>query len=267
MDPRNYHSVDDLHTLVNSMGDKPTLITTKEAIQQLKEHGIGVSTKYEKKKQRVVTFNASIPAEGTPTCFVIKFADRNFLWENSNKKPKIFYMGNKIWVMLYHPDLKGASLQYYMYKKIIVPEARKKLREIIEDNKNDKKGLQEAVSLSTTMSTAESPVIVNPSSSSSSSSRSSSSNSSSMNHPLWLQELQNRYDQKARKKDEIAAKKEKAEQKKEEKAEKKKAKGEERALLLKKAADEADKIKFVFEDQDSGRDSSTSRPIKRQKKK
>jgi len=88
-----------------------------------------------------------------------------------------------------------------------------------------------------------------------------------MNHPLWLQELQNRYDQKARKKDEIAAKKEKAEKKKEEKAEKKKAKGEERALLLKKAADEADKIKFVFEDQDSGRDSSTSRPIKRQKKK
>ena len=47
-------------------------------------------------------------------------------------------------------------------------------------------------------------------------------------------------------------------------AEKKKAKDEERALLLKKAAEEADGIKFVFEDQDSG---STSRASKRQKKK
>eukprot|EP01038_Epipyxis_sp_PR26KG_P013623 gene13623-18281_t len=82
VDSELFFSSDDVSILVNGW-DKPTLITTKEAQKILNEQNISISTTEDSAKRRLY--------------------DSNFV--DFRKKPKVYKLEEKIYVMLCHPDI------------------------------------------------------------------------------------------------------------------------------------------------------------------
>lgn len=128
-DPSLFFSSDDVSVCFGE-NTKPTCITTKEALAWLNDHLLAVSTKTKKVKKRVITYNVTIGARnGKRLCVVIKIADRNFT--DLTEKPKIYNMGEGIYVMLYHAAMKEEIVQREMYDKVICRAARKERDSII----------------------------------------------------------------------------------------------------------------------------------------
>eukprot|EP01031_Cornospumella_fuschlensis_P037071 gene37071-44995_t len=70
-----FFTSDDVSECFND-GSKPHVITTKKALEWLKEHKLAVSTKSKKQKKRVITYNVTFGArDGQRLCVVIKVAD------------------------------------------------------------------------------------------------------------------------------------------------------------------------------------------------
>lgn len=118
IDPALVFSSDDVSVLLNGWTERPSVLTTKEAIKLLKKIGIGVSVTENMGKQRVVTFNCTISYQCC-VCKVMKFSDYNFT--DFKEQPKVLNMGEAFYIILHHPNTDGALIQKMMYWCCIIP--------------------------------------------------------------------------------------------------------------------------------------------------
>ena len=135
VDPRLILSVDDVSILLNAMGDKPTVLTTKEATKILKDHQLSVSTTRDTKKQRILTFSGQMFSTGE-SFTIVKYPDRNFP-DYMKKQPKMYRGvgdGSNIYYMYYHPEIDPVDLAFYQYENIIVPHAIEVRSRLIEED-------------------------------------------------------------------------------------------------------------------------------------
>jgi len=129
VDPMLFFSSDDVSVCFGD-GKKPYVITTKEALDWLKNHNLAVATKQKRQKRRVVTYNVTIGArDGRRLCVVIKIADRCFT--HITDKPKIYNMGVDVYIMLYHAGMSEEVVQREMYDKVICRLARKERDDLV----------------------------------------------------------------------------------------------------------------------------------------
>ena len=135
VDPRLILSVDDVSILLNAMGEKPTVLTTKEATRILKEHQLSVSTTRNTKKQRILTFSGQMFSTGE-SFTIVKYPDRNFP-DYMKKQPKMYRGvgdGSNIYYMYCHPEINPVDLAFYQYENIIVPHAIEVRNRLIEED-------------------------------------------------------------------------------------------------------------------------------------
>ena len=175
VDSELFFSSDDVSILVNGW-DKPTVITTKEAQNILNEQNISISTTEDSAKRRVIVFNFTISKHGNLICSVIKLYDSNFV--DFRKKPKVYKLEEKMYVMLCHPDISDGLIQLWMYKLCIIPDAISFRNNII---KRDIEGPEELMCSQSTESQPQ--VEEDHSNNNQSSSSSHPSASSSSSHP------------------------------------------------------------------------------------
>lgn len=122
-------SSDDVSVLINQF-DKPKVLTTKEAMNHLAAHNLGVSTtSVEKLQERVATFNCTISADFELLCKIIKIVDKEFFAYKN--RPAIFYMGDHLYVMMYCYGMSETLVNYYMYVTCIIPETEYKRKRLV----------------------------------------------------------------------------------------------------------------------------------------
>jgi hypothetical protein len=129
VDEELFLSSDDVGIVLNGW-DKPTVVTTQEAAKILNDNNLSVAVTENAPKRRVVVFNITLTRRSQVLCYVIKIKDSNFT--NFRKKPKIYYMGGKMYIMLYHSDANDKVMQTYMYDRCIVPAAKDFRQSLIE---------------------------------------------------------------------------------------------------------------------------------------
>ena len=116
-------STDDISILIHpSMSDKkPIVIAPKVALEWLQQNNIGVSVSaHELYKQRMITIKLTISRTRDVMKALIVY-DRSFA--DCVEKPKIYSMGNRIYVALAHPSINQQVLEYYFQVRCIEPEA------------------------------------------------------------------------------------------------------------------------------------------------
>lgn len=121
VDSKLLMSVDDVSIQLNSW-DKPEVLTTPEAITELKEQNMSVSVTDQQRKRRVVTFNITI-AYNSLICKIVKLKDISFRTHQSALVPRVFKMSADLFVVLAHPDLDDRVYYHHIYQLCIVPTA------------------------------------------------------------------------------------------------------------------------------------------------
>ena len=130
-----FFSSDDVSILLNGMHEKPVVLTTEAALQQLKALNLSVSSQETHQKQRVVSFNCTIAGDGRLMCTVIKFADRTF--SDFDGKPRLYRVDTGLYVCLYPYGIPDSTVDKHVYQGAIIPEVNSR-RESLQNSRRSR---------------------------------------------------------------------------------------------------------------------------------